>query len=720
MILKRIKLNNYRQHRALDTSLDGNIILIVGSNGKGKSNLIGAIQFALTGEQAGFKKDELLSWGAADGTVELWFQHDGVDGHVLRAIGSSRALFEYGTEVYNGITQVNDALKVRIGVDRDMARQAVFVKQGEIDEILFTDPKARELSFQRLMGIGDAAKIHKNMGDVLATLAAPQNYDEQIADGHKRRHEQTARLSEMQRQLSLHDSGDLGPTLEGLGLVLQSKSTTLSQLRRAQQIMVDMKVNQDSVDKAQRELQEIPAIDGDIQAIDTAIRDAEQLDRDATAWATIVDEYKRAGEAIIALGAAPTTQEDITAVHSRYEAAKAAVDGFRGQENLYASLQQSLTRVGTVTECPMCGSPITDVAQLNVRLANTILTLRQAIAVPASESQLLGMQEIGMKASLDQYQRDYNTKLARFQDVERRMKLVPQATADTAALQAQVQTLRQSKQAILSSITRRTQLAERIKGYQDGINRLNSSMADVGRTLEPAMIYTTPEACQQCISLVQDSIAKTTAAQTAEQQRLTTVASLQGSIRELTKAISALDDTIAVLELKQSQQGNHKAALETLNKVRDWFHYGNGPRTLASAVLGEMNQDINKFLSNFTAPFTVVPSDASFGFRCVFTDGRQVPKEGPPDATVLSGGQKVQLAIAFRFASYTMFANKLGLISLDEPTNFLDAANIGCFCNLMSQVKQIAKGMNLQVIMATHEESLMPFADTVVNLNEGS
>ena len=59
MHLKRIELTNYRQHRQLDVDFSGNLIAVLGPNGCGKSNLIGAIQFALTGEQPGFTKADL-------------------------------------------------------------------------------------------------------------------------------------------------------------------------------------------------------------------------------------------------------------------------------------------------------------------------------------------------------------------------------------------------------------------------------------------------------------------------------------------------------------------------------------------------------------------------------------------------------------------------------------------------------------------------------------
>lgn len=718
MILKRLKLTNYRQHHALDVTIDGNIILVVGSNGRGKSNLIGAIQFALTGEQAGFKKDELMSWGATEGEVELWFQHAGQDGHIVRSLSSSRALFEYGTDVYNGITSVNDSLRVRVGVDRDMARQAVFVKQGEIDEVLFTDPRARELSFQRLMGIGDSAKIHKNLGEVLSTLSVPQNFDEQITEGHRRRHEQRGRLDEFKVNLGKWQA-IMGPTGAELKTLESSLSTQLTQLKRAYDVLRTIEEKTAELPRIETELTGLPTIVGDITTIDSDIQAAERLEREASAWSAVVDRYKRAGEAIMALGQAPTTQEVIQALLDRWTAARAAVDAFRGQEQLYSSLYNSIGKVNAVTECPMCGSSITDIEQLKARLQGTITAIQASAQVPVGEARDLSQQHKQLTGTLDDYQRAYATRLAQFEEVDRQMKALPSVTADIPELRNRIQQLKQSRQAVLSAMNRTSTLVERRDGVTKDLVRLNGTLTDVGRTIDPNVDWRTPDRCKQCIQTVEQEIAKVNSLQTLEQQRVMAISSLNGSIQELEKSIKALDDTVSVLELKQSQQGAHKAALETLTKVRDWFHHSNGPRTLANAVLMEMNQDLNKFLSQFTAPFTVIPSDDVFGFKCLFTDGRKMPADGPPDASVLSGGQKVQLAVAFRFASYCMFANKLGLIALDEPTAYLDAANIGCFCNLMTQVKQIAQGMNLQIFMGTHEEALMPFADTVINLNVG-
>lgn len=73
MHLKRIEQTNYRQYRQLDVDFGDNLIAVLGPNGCGKSNLIGAIQFALTGEQPRFTKADITTWGEKYGSVRLFF-----------------------------------------------------------------------------------------------------------------------------------------------------------------------------------------------------------------------------------------------------------------------------------------------------------------------------------------------------------------------------------------------------------------------------------------------------------------------------------------------------------------------------------------------------------------------------------------------------------------------------------------------------------------------
>ena len=50
MIIKKVELKNWGPHKSLEFDSDNHIVGIIGSNGKGKSNLLQAIAYALTGD----------------------------------------------------------------------------------------------------------------------------------------------------------------------------------------------------------------------------------------------------------------------------------------------------------------------------------------------------------------------------------------------------------------------------------------------------------------------------------------------------------------------------------------------------------------------------------------------------------------------------------------------------------------------------------------------
>ena len=182
MHLKRIELTNYRQHRELDLDFNGNLIAIVAKNGAGKSNLLGAIQFALTGEHPGATKSDLTTWGEKEGSVRLFFTAGSRDEEfVVTRKTNGDVTLKVGGETIRQARKVEEALREKAGLDKELIKQIVFVPQKGIDAILFDDPKNREVAFQRLIGIGNASKIYEALRGEIAIYDKPQGFDEAIA-----------------------------------------------------------------------------------------------------------------------------------------------------------------------------------------------------------------------------------------------------------------------------------------------------------------------------------------------------------------------------------------------------------------------------------------------------------------------------------------------------------------------------------------------------------
>ena len=178
-------------------------------------------------------------------------------------------------------------------------------------------------------------------------------------------------------------------------------------------------------------------------------------------------------------------------------------------------------------------------------------------------------------------------------------------------------------------------------------------------------------------------------------------------------------------EKKKLEQLNNKindsktieAKRKVLENVRQWFHYSNGPRAITIQVLRKLSNGINSFLEDFNSPYRIIADEANMLFRYYYIDGRYNPAE-KPSVLELSGGEKVMLAIAFRFASYCMFADKLGVLALDEPTVYLDSKNISNFSAVLNQIKDTAAKLKLQTFISTHEKAVVEQLRDIIHVEQ--
>jgi DNA repair exonuclease SbcCD ATPase subunit len=192
------------------------------------------------------------------------------------------------------------------------------------------------------------------------------------------------------------------------------------------------------------------------------------------------------------------------------------------------------------------------------------------------------------------------------------------------------------------------------------------------------------------------------------------VARLTGRITEMEKSLSNLNKTVEELQDREQKQAALKEVLDTLAAVRSWFHYQNGPQAVINSLLERITSGVNDFLDKFGAGFYAIPDFGTTSFKYWYTDGRVPPEDGYPPVSEMSGGEAVVLAVSFRFATYCLFASRIGLLTLDEPTVYLDDNNISRFCNLLQRVKELATDMNLQIFISTHEQAVMPFMDSTI------
>jgi exonuclease SbcC len=176
MIIESIAMKNFKSHR--DTKIDFNtgISIIVGDNGAGKSSILEAVSFALFKQHSGKKIEQLIlidrqnPAGQNKMSVELEFTSNGRTYRVLRerSKNSSRAKIEIKEgerfqPLSSGDKQVTEDVQGLLEMDGDLFLNAVYVRQGEIANLVNKTPSEKKQVIGKLLGIESLEKAWKNM-----------------------------------------------------------------------------------------------------------------------------------------------------------------------------------------------------------------------------------------------------------------------------------------------------------------------------------------------------------------------------------------------------------------------------------------------------------------------------------------------------------------------------------------------------------------------------
>jgi len=725
MILKKLKLVNYRQHADCCVEFDGNLVGVLGPNGSGKSHIFDALHFLFAGRVSDQHKSEMLAWGAEDGSAEISFAHNGDEGVIYRELHSNKAHFQFRGETYTGIKSVNTQITELLGMDPDICKQAVFVKQKEVDAILFTEPSIRQVAWQRLCGLADANRVHAKLGQIISGLPAVSDFAEQLAEGTQRIEELQAKLTEAKENLELSSSGEqssvaeLTAKLRGLeelnGLVKAGLRTTAeldtqqSRQQAAEAAVAQVKQQLATLPENAKELYDAAAAAAN-EAVG-ALQKKQKLQ-------DLEGKQQYYNEEFRVLGPAPHTAEELATLDEEVKAAFTIAVDWKSKATMSEQLLAAVLGKDHDHFCPLCkqdltGKTIEEIARNNVETSTArAAEARQAWSVLSEQQK----RKVARQSQYDKGSQDIRTRLkgvveqiAAYGTVEERQKLHAMTSAEVHIAQTQASARLDTFQARAKALERLSANESALTEIQEWCTRTRAQvdqlLVDAGKLLtannveDPSTIDTEVAATEIKIVQARDTEVE--------------IARLKGYTAEVEHSLATLKATVENLKAKKKEQARVFKTATLLTNVRNWFHYSQGPQTVINSLLQTITKDVNDFLARFGSTFYVIADPGTMSFRYCYHDGRPMP-EGYPTVSELSGGEAIILAVSFRFATYCLFAGRVGLLALDEPTAYLDEHNVGCFCSLLERVRVVAAGMNLQVLVSTHEQQVLPFLDTAI------
>jgi DNA repair exonuclease SbcCD ATPase subunit len=710
MRAERLELVNFCQHHRRVIEFQPGLTAIIGPNGSGKSNIMGGMKYALTGEHPNVGgKDANIRHGRPDGErayAEFTFAHGDAHATVRRnlAPAAPTTLTVNGHPVARGDRAVNAWILAALGTDTQIINDIVIVDQEDIFSFLSQIKSKRSESFAKLFGTDRAKTINRIAGEHLTNVQLTALPAELAAVTAAITTDEN-RLAEIQAHLGEETSENIQTAIyNGTQTVnfWNRKCEVAQEIDTAENARVPLMRSHTNAQEAKKKAEV------NVATLEEAAAATEPLAKDAQRILTLMDQAK---------------QYDVQK--------KAIMDEIAGHEVKLTTMvdPQKPERHGTDWVSLLAESD-----DALSRCRERIVSLRRSLrdkacatcdtAVTDVTAKLLDQKLIAAEADepkLQQARTEVNAELNRCATYDRELDQIRSNRRHEGELLATAQRRLEGLQSVevTTDAPSDESLRELVKSHDEFVSAIGTykqESATHGQTvarlagrlqeLSTQIDQANTRFSDILVTKEQYEIAE------AENERLAVqLEEVQALEKEMVEINTRLDHNRPLRQqcIDVARANGVKERWRTkIQRVRDVTHWDAAPRAVAERNLVRIRQGVNANLDLFAADYRVSNSE-DLSFRAHFPDGRVQP------AARLSGGQKVVLALGFRLAVNFMYAN-LGFLALDEPTAYLDEHYIAGFEPVLGRLREFAASRGFQCLMVTHEQSLAPLFDSVIQL----
>ena len=706
MRLKKLELRNWRQHHEEQTIVfQSGITGLFGPNGCGKTNLLDAMKFNLTGEVPGpLPKDKSVCRRIKEGEpsyVTGHWQHDDINFIITRRLRpSTRQSLTIGDgSPITSATEIVESIQELLGMPMKMIEDFLFVAQWRIFDFLTLKTEDRAKALGQMCGTDKLETLWKLLGDQQTTdahLAGESTIDE---DALKNRHaELCKRLLDLKQEIRTARKSVLKKA-EGLELkrIVRGHQILVTSRERIADLQGKIAIVEKSIrllakreqhwDKLKTVRQKAwDDVSGKRQEYETALKNLATIEEQTEIQEECERILKRKPPAFRhpeVKRVSGDIRNEIADVNKKVEAARKVIDTFKSSGK---------------TKCPTCGTPTSEL--------KSHLIEQQKIA-NRSDAELNKLRtELAEATAYEGAKHQHQEELGRF-ELEK-MKATERLESSKQILK-KLSLPKASKEEIEAELSSIDEVAQRY-------NRISKKLTDL-RTGKLGKLRSRIEILKGELATWQRKQKEAEAAGEVEpdeavkklqahRDALTTCRVLSTQVETTEHDMEAVSKELKTAELAKSRHENGIKWLGDLEDWRDVVHRNNLPRIITSSYLSDLVETINENLESFESPFTVSAAD-DLSLLVHNEDGTIEP------AVQKSGGEKVVLAIAYRMA-----VNPDEFLVLDEPTSGLDKENLGCLLTVLKNLAKLTRKQGRQIIMVTHDERLEPVFNRTITLNK--
>jgi len=684
MIIEIIQLEHIRSHIKSTVPFAKGFNCLVGGLGCGKSSILYAIDFALFGEPLGRSYDYLLREEADDGKVTLQFVQNGKSYKVLRGLKrhgkgigqdfDELKLFQDENLIASvKADAVTEQLEAITGLDKELFREIVWVRQEYLKELLDATPRERQKRLDELFGLSDYEKAWSNLA----------GYQREY-EGERRAYEKDPDVVGMEKLNNEYNSA--AEEFSVIDIELQDMAKKLDKAKKALET-ADLKLKK--LEEVKNLTEALKRKEAQVQANLTNVEDAsaslaERIEEKKVAvenfkqrfnkMETKMKSYKAEFDEI---GISP--DQPIEALRGHVATFDDQIVSLKGeQEGILRSVQTNKKRISSLSaqnRCPLCRQTLTPEYKNN---------LMQRIEEENAERQ----------KTMSQLKRD----------IEELQKLKNKANTTFSTLQILAPRIEELKTRIDEESQKITELSKEFEEKQKLEKKLRAQLGEV-RT-----------------EISKFDVSDLEAARTQREETFRQYYLLESELRTKENhrkdIVKRLDETKERID--QAQQ-----KIERMEKIVKVIEIIGGVRDAYRSIQPKLRSEFVKVLRNFVQQVLDSLMGGEGPLINVLIDETYTPyvksESGVErDVLNLSGGERTLLAFAYRLGLGQLIMQSrtghgLSMLLLDEPTESLgrEDGSIDRLAEAISRFKAIE-----QIIAVTHSEAFAEKAEHVIRLEK--
>ena len=686
MKIEIVQLENIRSHVKSTVPFTRGFNCLVGGLGCGKSSVLYSIDFAFFGDPIGRSFEYLLREGAESGKVTVQFSQNGNTYKLIRGIrrrgkGISQDLEELKLFADEKLlaSMKTDAIaeqfKAITGLDRDLFREIVWVRQEHLKELIDAAPRDRQRRLDELFGLSDYEVAWSNIAEYQREYETEKRLLEKDPDvtGKEKLGAEYTRVTEEFALLEI----ELQNAVEKLAVTKKFLEEADGKLRKLEEkrLMVE-----DLKRKEARLQQHV------VNTEDATASLAQRAEGKKTILGNLgqrlnsVDAQVKACKNSLEEAQFPTNQS-IESLRPHLLALDEQISCLRAEleatsRNMQAD-QKRVAQLSTETEnrCPLCLQP------LNEAYKNAML---QRITAENAERQ----------AAIKRLQGEV-------EELQRRKHIANEAFSNLQALTSKIEDLKTrivEEEKNLADL--QTELAEKRSLDGELRNQLSALRFEIGRfdmaDLEAAR--------QQRETAFRQYYAVDSELRTRENRK-----------KDLLRRLDEVRERIDQAQQKLERMEKIAKAVQVIGAIRDAYR----------GIQPKLRGEFVKVLRNFVQQVLDALVGGETPLLNVVVDETYTPyvkSEGGAEREVanLSGGERTLLAFAYRLGLGQLIMQSrtghgLGMLLLDEPTESLgrEDGSIDRLAEAISRFKAIE-----QIIAVTHSEAFAEKAEHVITLEK--